>query len=472
MSYCPASFDEYGELQETKAGTTLTRKCPKGNINATFKTHCNEDGTWSKADLSTCKANNCTSEMYLGMSWPETIAGESVTKDCPDGKGTITRNCNYDGTWGNINSTTCKIITNSSESISCPVDGDWPSTRAMSTASIKCPTGLSGSQTRYCNENGKWGNTNSTACKIISCPVDGDWPSTRAMSTASIKCPTGLSGSQTRLCNADGKWGNTNSTACKLITNNSESISCSAEDEWPSTKAMSTASIKCPTGLSGMQTRYCNTDGTWGNIDSTSCKKDFCTSEIYSGMSWPETIAGESVSISCPTGYTGSQTRFCNEDGKWGNTNSTACKLITNSSESVSFCPAEDVWQVTKVGDIAKVSCDHGGEKSRECLEGGIWGDIDTSNCSDETKYCSEDGEWERTASGNISKQNCLFGLSEKTRRCNTDGIWEDEDSSSCNNMYIIIGIIICICVLFFIIIIIKVSRSHSSVNNLSSDTI
>ena len=427
MSYCPASFDEYGELQETKAGTTLTRKCPKGNINATFKTHCNEDGTWSKADLSTCKANNCTSEMYLGMSWPETIAGESVTKDCPDGKGTITRNCNYDGTWGNINSTTCKIITNSSESISCPVDGDWPSTRAMSTASIKCPTGLSGSQTR--------------------------------------------------LCNADGKWGNTNSTACKLITNNSESISCSAEDEWPSTKAMSTASIKCPTGLSGMQTRYCNTDGTWGNIDSTSCKKDFCTSEIYSGMSWPETIAGESVSISCPTGYTGSQTRFCNEDGKWGNTNSTACKLITNSSESVSFCPAEDVWQVTKVGDIAKVSCDHGGEKSRECLEGGIWGDIDTSNCSDETKYCSEDGEWERTASGNISKQNCLFGLSEKTRRCNTDGIWEDEDSSSCNNMYIIIGIIICICVLFFIIIIIKVSRSHSSVNkfsvnNLSTDTI
>ena len=365
MSYCPASFDEYGELQETKAGTTLTRKCPKGNINATFKTHCNEDGTWSKADLSTCKANNCTSEMYLGMSWPETIAGESVTKDFPDGKGTITRNCNYDGTWGNINSTACKIITNSSESISCPVDGDWPSTRAMSTASIKCPT-----------------------------------------------------------------------------------------------------------GLSGMQTRYCNTDGTWGNIDSTSCKKDFCTSEIYSGMSWPETIAGESVSISCPTGYTGSQTRFCNEDGKWGNTNSTACKLITNSSESVSFCPAEDVWQVTKVGDIAKVSCDHGGEKSRECLEGGIWGDIDTSNCSDETKYCSEDGEWERTASGNISKQNCLFGLSEKTRRCNTDGIWEDEDSSSCNNMYIIIGIIICICVLFFIIIIIKVSRSHSSVNNLSSDTI
>ena len=311
MSYCPASFDEYGELQETKAGTTLTRKCPKGNINATFKTHCNEDGTWSKADLSTCKANNCTSEMYLGMSWPETIAGESVTKDCPDGKGTITRNCNYDGTWGNINSTTCKIITNSSESISCPVDGDWPSTRAMSTASIKCPTGLSGSQTR-----------------------------------------------------------------------------------------------------------------------------------------------------------------LCNADGKWGNTNSTACKLITNSSESVSFCPAEDVWQVTKVGDIAKVSCDHGGEKSRECLEGGIWGDIDTSNCSDETKYCSEDGEWERTASGNISKQNCLFGLSEKTRRCNTDGIWEDEDSSSCNNMYIIIGIIICICVLFFIIIIIKVSRSHSSVNNLSSDTI
>ena len=255
MSYCPASFDEYGKLQETKTGTTLTRKCPKGNINATFKTHCNEDGTWSKADLSTCNTNNCTSEMYLGMSWPETIAGESVTK-------------------------------------------------------------------------------------------------------------------------------------------------------------------------------------------------------------------------SCPTGYTGSQTRLCNEDGTWENINSTSCKVITNSSESISFCPTEDVWQVTKVGDIAKVSCDNGGEKSRECLEGGIWGDIDTSNCSNETKYCSEDGEWERTESGNISKQNCLFGLSEKTRRCNTDGIWEDEDSSSCNNMYIIICIIICICVLFFIIIIIKVSRSHSSVNTFSSDSI
>ena len=101
MSYCPASFDDYGELQETKAGTTLTRKCPKGNINATFKTHCNEDGTWSKADLSTCNTNNCTSEMYLGMSWPETIAGESVSIKCPTGySGMQTRYCNEDGKWG------------------------------------------------------------------------------------------------------------------------------------------------------------------------------------------------------------------------------------------------------------------------------------------------------------------------------------------------------------------------------------
>ena len=346
----------------------------------------------------------------------------------------------------------------------CPATDDFTRTIAGQTASKNCPTGYTGSITRKCSETGVWENIYSN-CQQIACEAADNFTRTLAGQTATKNCPTGYTGNQTRYCNEDGKWENTNSTSCKVI-------SCPVNNNWPSTKAMSTASIKCPTGYTGMQTRYCNEDGKWGNIDSTSCKKDFCTSEIYSGISWPETIAGKSVSISCPTGYIGSQTRFCNENGTWENINSTSCKVITNSSESISFCPADDVWQVTKVGDIAKVSCDNGGEKSRECLEGGIWGDIDTSNCSDETKYCSEDGEWERTESGNISKQNCLFGLSEKTRRCNTDGIWEDEDSSSCNNMYIIIGIIICICVLFFIIIIIKVSRSHSSVNNLSSDTI
>lgn len=54
------------------------------------------------------------------------------------------------------------------------------------------------------------------------CPTSSEWSQTNAGKTAENTCPPGYSGKMTRVCNSDGSWGSINSDNCKIIPDTSE----------------------------------------------------------------------------------------------------------------------------------------------------------------------------------------------------------------------------------------------------------
>ena len=93
-----------------------------------------------------------------------------------------------------------------------------------------------------------------------------------------MDCPSGYSGIKTRFCKADGTWEDVDSNSCKIITEVEESkpeiIYCPEDGEWPKTEANNVVSNICPSGYVGTQSRKCGINGTWEDIDMSNCKKE------------------------------------------------------------------------------------------------------------------------------------------------------------------------------------------------------
>ncbi|KAK8799700.1 hypothetical protein WA158_006248 [Blastocystis sp. Blastoise] len=69
-----------------------------------------------------------------------------------------------------------------------------------------------------------------------------------------------------------------------------------------------------------------NNDSTETYDISITVKEPFCKAD---GV-WPQTNSGETASISCPIGYTGSITRYCNSNYLWEESNKNGCKLTSD----------------------------------------------------------------------------------------------------------------------------------------------
>lgn len=186
--------------------------------------------------------------------WPLTDAGKTVVDDCPSGyKGTITRVCNDNAEWEDIESN-CTII-------KCPADGSWES-KVPGNYSLPCTSGT-GNRSRTCSDDGEWSEEIST-CKTddgLICSADGDWPVTNVGSMATITCDDGTK--ITRRCIEEdnkAKW-KSPSGSCS----SSSSQFCPADGDWPETKLGSVATIKCDLGYN--VTRQCkqvNGKPEWG----------------------------------------------------------------------------------------------------------------------------------------------------------------------------------------------------------------
>ena len=278
----------------------------------------------------------------------------------------------------------------------------------------------------------------------LYCPATDNLPQTFVGQTIKVDCPSGYSGYYK--CEKEGVWENKYS--------NCQQIACEATDNFPRTIAGQTVTVSCPTGYTGNQTRYCNEDGKWSKTDLSTCKKNICTSEIYSGMSWPETIAGENVSISCPTGYTGSITRKCSESGVWENIYSN-CQQIA--------CEAADNFTRTIAGQTATKNCPSGytGSVTRKCSESGVW--------EDEVNLCTLSvNNSEPSTSESVSEPNIIVSepnMSESVSEPNiivsepnmSESVSESSTSESENNTIMIYIILIIIVVIVIIIIIITI---------------
>ena len=84
-----------------------------------------------------------------------------------------------------------------------------------------------------------------------------------------------------------------------------------------------TEPLSCPPGLTGSASRTCQTNGSWGPTNSSTCLPPPTTCTGNNGSIFS---AGATEPLSCPPGLTGSASRICQSDGSWAPTSST-CAL-------------------------------------------------------------------------------------------------------------------------------------------------
>ena len=213
---------------------------------------------------------------------------------------------------------------------------------------------------------------------------------------------------------------------------------CPATDDFTRTIAGQTASKNCPTGYTGSITRKCSESGVWENIYSN-CQQIACEA----ADNFTRTIAGQTASKNCPTGYTGSITRKCSESGVWENIYSN-CQQIA--------CEAADNFTRTIAGQTASKNCPTGytGSITRKCSESGVW--------EDEVTSC--------TLSVNNSEPSKSESVSEPSITVIEPSKNEPSESENNNYMIYIILIIIVVIIVIIIIIIIRVkSQSKKEIN-------
>jgi hypothetical protein len=142
---------------------------------------------------------------------------------------------------------------------------------------------------------------------LPQCPGNNGIKFTVGQSEA-LNCPPGKTGSASRPCLCAGNlgfWGSTNDSACFLPPKTCTGLSTTFMPG-------QLEQLSCPVGQSGINTRTCQTDGTWRNTSNTCALPP----KTCAGTSASFAV-GQSETLSCPSGQVGSQSRTCNADGNW-----------------------------------------------------------------------------------------------------------------------------------------------------------
>lgn len=262
-----------------------------------------------------------------------------------------------------------------------------------------CP---SGEQTRQCNEWGDWGAIDYSNCRCKA--VDG-FEATRVDSYATADCldingmPDGEF-KQTRYCDAEGNWGEVDQSQCPVKW-------CPTVDSWYKVPVGHTPTIVRLGCMSGERWRQCNINGSWGPVNTDNCDCVYKKDDLYSELLRP----GDSYSLPCSVGE---RVYKCNEEsGYFDPVNLDSCK-----------CGGEGRFPTTHAGELASAACDMG-TSTRFCTLDGFWQSVDNSHC-----FCGEQGVWRKSEVGASVSLLCDFGF--RVRNCNSEGFWEAAEESTC----------------------------------------
>ena len=213
---------------------------------------------------------------------------------------------------GGITTTATTTFTHSCE---CPstVDAngiDWPQTHQGMLLQKPCVASQYGSMTYWCSSRCSWEYI-AGRCTPIQCPAeiaDGVlWEQRGAGEEQRVSCANGRGDALIRRCDEKGEWSPVRQGRC----------SCEAEGEWPSTPSQRYVYRKCPNGMSGSVSRRCNRFGEWSAVLSD-CVMITCPEETLDDVLFPSVPADSDSRTPCPSGYFGTLTRHCNENGRWG----------------------------------------------------------------------------------------------------------------------------------------------------------
>ncbi|KAK8797279.1 hypothetical protein WA158_004487 [Blastocystis sp. Blastoise] len=318
----------------------------------------------------------------------------------------------------------------------CNVEGSWPITTPGSIATLPCPAGQTGSQTRPCLATSPptWGSVTST-CTAAGGTVTVTYPQTtytlsvgsiasiipsttgtiNSWSISPLTLPSGLtfqkgvingvptvaSNVQVYTITAVGT-----NTVTVTLTISVSTLTCPADGQWPSTARGATATLACPSQYqTGSRTRQClNTDpATWA-AEVNSCV--YTQPVIAYNPATISTNINVAITPITPTitGYATSWTItptlpsglvFNAANGQISGTPvvaaATSSYLVTatnpNTSGTTSIsitvinpqCAADGTWPVTAAGQTATLACtdtQKEGQMTRICGSNAIWGAV------------------------------------------------------------------------------------------------
>jgi hypothetical protein len=169
------------------------------------------------------------------------------------------------------------------------VDGNaaWPLTAARSTpfnlTVATCAESYRGSPTRLCNSDGTWGPVVApcqlNACGALAQEGNAAWPTANAGSTVQGAClvNTGFEGIAVRACLSSGVWGPITTACVPTQPPCASSIGYQSRTNWPSARAGDIATGTCALGYTfsadGPPTRACigNGVGQWSPNVTNDC---------------------------------------------------------------------------------------------------------------------------------------------------------------------------------------------------------
>ena len=130
-------------------------------------------------------------------------------------------------------------------------------------------------------------------------------------------------------------------------------------------------------GLTSSSTSSSGVNTSSSTSSSTGSSTSVSTSGLTSGSTikycaeddiWPTTNINKTVEIGCPINYIGKQSRTCDSNGEWKDVNSSGC---------IMQCPADGDWDATEVNKTAEITSGDC-ILTRECGSDGKWGDVQT----------------------------------------------------------------------------------------------
>ncbi|XP_035675655.1 sushi, von Willebrand factor type A, EGF and pentraxin domain-containing protein 1-like [Branchiostoma floridae] len=370
-------------------GDQASFACDLGfELNGSPSLFCQQDGTWSGAQ-PVCNALQCPT---LTAPAHGTVAGgssfgETATYSCDAGYevvGTSTRLCQPSRTWSG-NEPTCEKI--SCASLDAPLNGGISGFNQYGdTVTFDCSIGfeLVGDQTRICQSDQQWSGT-QPHCQRLKCPqlgmiTNGDFTGGLHYGDyASFMCNAGyeLQGNNSAVCMENGQWSN---PAPLCIAKECPPLTAPQDGTMAGTFFVGDrVTFSCKTGfnLVGNTVIVCKETLTWSGT-TPNCESVTCPSllaPVYGFVRAPGNTYGDTVTISCETGYEliGDSIRTCEASGLW----SGSAPLCQRKCCSALYIPFGDYAGTTCYNDTITFNCDPGyevfGATKTTCDETGQW---------------------------------------------------------------------------------------------------
>ena len=445
---CPAGTASNSVWVDTLSGLSATGTCVSGSVGSVTRS-CSSDGVWGLV-VGTCKFVVCPAEIVGNAQWGDTLPGDVAIGSCVAGYASSPaprRTCLANGNWGSV-SGACTRRVCSSETFD---NANWPSENAM-TNDVRgtCTAGWYGAPVRDCSSSGQYSAVRNSCLRNICQAIEsemGAWAPTNAGSTnVQGTCPIGTVGSPFRNCATDGTWSSILSGSCV-------SRSCPAQSsglvDWPATPAGSVASGSCPYGYYSNPSRECSSTGVWGPIVNP-CLQYICPAVVDGHVQWPATPAMSTATGQCGSGYFGSPSRPCANDGNWGG--------IANPC-APRLCPAEYTgnaqWTATTAGAETIGLCLDGyhGTPRRQCLASGAWSPVIRDPCTIRYSICQSSTVgttfFPPASPGDSVEGICATGYEAAPegppiRHCHTNGTWEATYSRPCTFSAALLSCFIC----------------------------